>query len=190
MIDAWYKRTNQYAVPHTHADYVINAKVVLAMQQMGCSMTGAAILGGILLIPISPFKKTWIVMEEAIGKTQVILGNTILSENVEKVQELSEKDEKGRCLFCVSIDAGWNDCGSDKAYNSDSGHHITVDNCSSLMVTLHHMLKCYSKCEIGEKTGQLVKEHHPGPPREWRHMVHSKVAFTHINTTMYCMRSL
>jgi hypothetical protein len=104
----------------------VNAKVVLAMQQMGYDKTGAAILGGMLSLAMSPFKNTWLRMEEAIGKTQVILGNTILSENVEKEKELSEKDEKGCYLLCVSIDAGWNNRGSGKAYNSDSGHHITV----------------------------------------------------------------
>jgi hypothetical protein len=39
-------------------------------------------------------------MEEAIGKThQVILGNTILDENMKKEQELSEKEEKGHYHF-------------------------------------------------------------------------------------------
>jgi hypothetical protein len=55
-----------------------------------------------LLIVIGPFKNTWLMMEEAIGKTQVILGNTIISENVEKEKQLSEKDEKGCYLFwCI-----------------------------------------------------------------------------------------
>jgi hypothetical protein len=35
-------------------------------------------------IATSSFKGSWIKMEEAIGKTQVILGNTILNENMQK----------------------------------------------------------------------------------------------------------
>jgi hypothetical protein len=90
----------------------------------------------------------------SIGETQVILGNTILDKNVKKEKDLSEKDEKGHYLLCISINAGYNNHGSGKAYNSDSGHHITVGNCFSLMVVLHHMSKHCSKCELGEKTGK------------------------------------
>jgi hypothetical protein len=45
-----------------------------ALQQMGCGQTGAAILGGMLSIAASPFKGSWIKMEEAIGKTQIQMG--------------------------------------------------------------------------------------------------------------------
>jgi hypothetical protein len=56
----------------------------------------------------------------------------------------------------MSIDAGWNNHGSGKAYNSDLGHHI-MGNRSGLVVALvHYMSKHCSKCEAGEKTGKVV----------------------------------
>jgi hypothetical protein len=75
---------------------------------------------------------------------------------VSKEKELSEKDDKGCYLFCVSIDAGWNNHGSGKSYNSDSGHHITIGNHSGLVVALYHISKRCSKCEAGEKMGKVV----------------------------------
>jgi hypothetical protein len=49
----------------------------------------------------------------------------IVAGNIEKEKALWKKDKKGQSLFCVSIDGAWNNRGSGKAYNSDSGHHIT-----------------------------------------------------------------
>ena len=88
-------------------------------------------------------------MEEEIARIQTELGETIIDENVEKEKALSEKNLEGQYLFCVSIDAGWNNRGSGKSYDSDSGHHITVGNRSGLVVALYHMSRRCSKCEVG-----------------------------------------
>jgi hypothetical protein len=128
--------------------------MILAMQQMGCSKAGASILGEMLSIAANAFDSQWTKLEEKIGIFQIILGNTILNENIEKEKELSACDNMDRYLLCVSIDAGWNNRGSGKAYNSNSGHHITVGNRTGLVVALHHMSKRCIKCEIGEKQGR------------------------------------
>jgi hypothetical protein len=100
------------------------------------------------------FHNTWTNIEETLGKAQIELGKIILGENIEKEKSLFKQDNKSRYLFCVSIDVGWNNRGSGKAYNSDLGHHINVGNQSGLVVALHYMSKHCSKCEIGEKSGQ------------------------------------
>jgi hypothetical protein len=128
--------------------------MVLALQCLGSGHAGAGIIGAMLGILPDAFHSKWSVLEEAIGKTQVLLGNDILSENIEREKELSKQDKYGRYLFCVSIDGGWNNRGSGRAYNSDSGHHITVGNRSGLVVALHYMSKRCSKCEMETKTGK------------------------------------
>jgi hypothetical protein len=75
-------------------------------------------------------------LEETIGVGQIRLANTVINQNIKKEQELSAQDEFKQYLFCVSINAGWNNCGSGKTYNSESCHHITVDNWSGLVVAL------------------------------------------------------
>jgi hypothetical protein len=115
-------------MPYQVKDYIINYKIILAMQQVGCGQTGASILGGMLSICNNPFGNTWTPIEEEIGRSQIVLRNTILDENVSKEKEISEKEDKGCYVFCVSIDADWNNRGSVKSYNSDWGHHITVGN--------------------------------------------------------------
>jgi hypothetical protein len=62
-----------------------------------------------------------------IDKTQILLRNTILNENIKKEKMLSKEDAKGRNLFWVLIlNASWNNHGSGKAYNPYSGHHIAI----------------------------------------------------------------
>jgi hypothetical protein len=124
--------------------------MVLAMQQLGCGQAGAAVVGGMLSIAPNVFNGKWSALEEEIAKIQTTLGETIIDENVEKEKQLSEQNTAGQYLFCVSIDAGWNNRGSGKSYDSDSGHHITVGNRSGLVVALHYMSRRCAKCEIGE----------------------------------------
>jgi hypothetical protein len=136
------KGAKKYITAHQNSDYSMNLKMVMAMQQLGCSQTGAAVVGGMLLIAPNVFNGKWTPMEEELAKIQVSLGEDIIDKNIEKEKALSEKDDLQRYLFCVSIDAGWNNRGSGKSYNSDSGHHITVGNRSSLVVALYHMSRC------------------------------------------------
>jgi hypothetical protein len=79
----------------------------------------------------------------------------------------------------VLIDAGWNNCGSGKSYDSDSGHHITVGNRSGLVVALHHMSRRWAKCEVGKTQDKEVPQDPkfchaitPDPPRAWRPTEH------------------
>jgi hypothetical protein len=107
---------------------------------LGSGQVGAGGIGAMLGILPDAYHSKWTVLEEAIGKTQVLMGNNILNENsIEQEKTLSKQDEKGHYLFCISIDAGWNNRGSGRAHNSDSGHHITVGNRSGLIVALHYV---------------------------------------------------
>jgi hypothetical protein len=132
--------------------------MVLAMQQMGCGQAGAAVLGGMLSIGTDVLKNTWTKLEEAIGAAQIRMANTVINENIEKEKALSKMDDMERYLFCVSIDAGWNNRGSGKSYNSDSCHHITVGNRSGLVVALHYMSKRCGTCESKEKRSEQSTE--------------------------------
>jgi hypothetical protein len=129
-------------------------------KQFGGGHAAASHLGGMLSIVENTFHNTWTNIEETIGKYQIQLGKTIICENIEKEKSLSKQDDKGRYFFCVSINAGWNDHASGKAYYSNSGHHITLENRSGLVVALHYMSKRCSKCEIGEKS-ETVNTHDP-----------------------------
>jgi hypothetical protein len=122
-------------------------------------MTEAAVIGGLLLICFNPMAGSWNRIEEAIGQAQVKLGEEIIVKNIKK---LSEKDDDGKSKLCISIDAGWNNCGSGSSYNSDSGHHITVENRSRCLIALHYMSKRYNKCEKEAKLF-LSKSHNDGP---------------------------
>jgi hypothetical protein len=129
------KEPKKYATAHRNSDYSINLKMVLAMQQLGCGQAGAAVVGGMLSIAPNVFNGKWSALEEEIAKIQTTLGETIIDENVEKEKQLSEQNTAGQYLFCVSIDAGWNN---------------TVGNRSGLVVALHYMSRRCAKCEIGE----------------------------------------
>ncbi len=127
--------------------------MVLGLHELGHGGAASCVFGGMLSIVPQALSNWWTPLEERIGKSQVILGNTIIDENIVKEKELSKKDSEDRYLFCVSIDAGWTTRGSGKAYNSDSGHHLTNGNRSGLTVALHYMSKWCIKCEMGEKDG-------------------------------------
>jgi hypothetical protein len=152
------ENTNRYAIRHSVGDYAVNVKLVLALQQIGSGETAAGIIGGMLQIGVNLFRNTWTRLEEAIGAAQIIVANTVINENIKKEKELSEVDIDSRHLFCVSIDAGWNNRGSGKTYNSDSCHHITVGNRSGLVVALHYMSKRCGTCESAEKKMEKVRQ--------------------------------
>jgi hypothetical protein len=145
------KELKKYATAHRASDYALNLKMILSCQQFGGGQAAASVLGGTLSIVENAFHNTWTKIEESVAKVQIEAGKVIIGENVEKEKSLSKTDDKGRYLFCVLIDAGWNNRGSGRAYNSDSGHHITVGNRTGLVVALHYMSKQCIKCEIGEK---------------------------------------
>jgi hypothetical protein len=89
------------------------------------------------------------------------LGTGIIKENILKEKSLSEKDKGGRSKLCVSVDAGWNNRGSGRAYNSNSGHHLTIGNRTGKVVALHYMSKRCVKCEL-EKKHNKSKQHDEG----------------------------
>jgi hypothetical protein len=72
------------------------------MQQLGCSLAGATLIGELLSIYNNPMTGSWNLLEEKLGKAQIDLVKGILDNNVEVVKKLSEKDDKGRSKFYVS----------------------------------------------------------------------------------------
>jgi hypothetical protein len=73
-------------------------------------------------------KTHWTDIESDIGKAEIRFGQEIIEANLEEEKSLSEKDKFGRSKLSVAIDAGWNNRGSGRSYNSDSGHHLMVGN--------------------------------------------------------------
>jgi hypothetical protein len=150
---------NRYAVHHLHDDYSLNQKVILALQQVGSGRAGGAVFGGLLSIFGDPMKSQWTEVETEIGKAEIMLGEEIIEANLEEEKSLSEKDKFGRSKLSVAIDAGWNNRGSGRSYNSDSGHHLMVGNRSKKVIAVHYMSKRCVKCETEEKNGQSTKQH-------------------------------
>jgi hypothetical protein len=149
------EKESSYVLLLPTANCALNIRMVLALQRLGSGQASAAAVGATMLgIFPDAFHSKWTALEEVIGKTQVLVGTNILTKNIEQEKALLKQDDKGCYLFCVSIDAGWNNQGSDRAYNSNSGHHITVGKRSGLVVALHYMSKCCSKCGIATKTGK------------------------------------
>ena len=70
----------------------------------------------------------WTDIEAEIGKAQVGLGKDILKANIEEEKSLSSVDSLGRSNLDTNMDGAWNNRGSGKSYNSDSGHHLIVGN--------------------------------------------------------------
>jgi hypothetical protein len=100
----------------------------------------------VLSIAPKAFNVKWTSMEqEEVAKLQILLGETIIDKNIEKEKALSEQDDLGRYLFCVSIDAGWNNRCSGKSYDSDFSHHTTVGNRSGLVVALYRCSLSYEQ---------------------------------------------
>jgi hypothetical protein len=153
-------------------------------------MTGAAVVGGLLSNCDDPMKGTWTKIEEELGQMLIKLGTKIIEENILNETSLSEKDKEGRSKLYVSVDACWNNRGSGKAYNSDSGHHLTVGNRTGKVVVLHYMSKRCVKCELETKHNKRKQHnegncsrHYHGAPREWSPMELSRASFNSTKKT-------
>jgi hypothetical protein len=95
-----------------------------------------------------------VVRREEIGKTQMILllGNTILNENIKNKQSLSKCSNNSCFLFCMSIDwleQSWFWQGLQLQLWPPLK---MVGNHTGLAVALQHMLKRCIKCKIDERT--------------------------------------
>jgi hypothetical protein len=125
------KTLKTYITAYKATDNPINLCLMLAYQQFGGGQAVASHIGGILSIVENAFQNTWMNIEETIGKYQIQLGKTFLGENIERGKNLSKQDNKGRYLFCVSINAGWNNHRSGKAYNSPTlaDHNHRCNQC-------------------------------------------------------------
>jgi hypothetical protein len=135
------------AVRHYLTDYSVNVKSILAMQQLGHGQAGASVVGASLGLVPNSMAFDWTSLEERIGVVQIALGRDIIAENILKEKALSKKTTEGLYLFSVGIDGAWNNRGSGKSYNSDSGHHFTVGNESGLVVGMQYFSKRCEKCE-------------------------------------------
>jgi hypothetical protein len=100
----------------------------------------------------------WTDVEGEIGKAEVVLGKDILVTNIENEKSLSEKDLLGRSKLATNMDGAWNNRGSGKSYNSDSGHHLIVGNRTKKVIACHYMSRRCAKCELQAKLAKLAAE--------------------------------
>jgi hypothetical protein len=100
---------------HPVEDYALNIKMILmAMQQLGCGLADATIIGGLFLsICNNPLTGSWnLLLQEKLGNAQIDLVKDILDDNVEEEKKLSEKDDNGRsklimCLGRRQVEQPW-----------------------------------------------------------------------------------
>jgi hypothetical protein len=145
---------NRYAINHAIEDYALNQKMILSMQQLGSGRAGGAVLGGMLSIFVDPMASYWTDIESEIGKAQVGLGKDILKANIEEEKSLSSVDSLGRSELDTNMDGAWNNRGSGKSYNSDSGHHLIVGNRTKKVIACHYMSRRCAKCELEMKAAE------------------------------------
>jgi hypothetical protein len=147
-VDKDQMQLTRYAKVHLVEDYALNLNMVLVMQQLCCrGQAGMAFIGGLLSICNGTMEDGWTQIKEEIGKAQILFGKQIINDNIRHEKDLSMTDEKGRSKCSIEINATWNNHGSGKSYNSDSGHHLMVGNRSKKVVLLHYMSKHCNKCE-------------------------------------------
>jgi hypothetical protein len=94
------------------------------------------------LIWIACFSK----VKQLIGKFQIALGKRILEQIA--LSPMNEDLQKAK--FTLLMDGGWDQRASGKAYNSASGHHVSVEDQTNKVCVLVYYSKRCSKCEKGK----------------------------------------
>jgi hypothetical protein len=75
------------------AAYELNVRFVLGLQQCGGGESDSAVHAGMLDVAVSPFKKTWYKVEQAIGVVEVEVGKKIVDANIQlEIQKTKERD--------------------------------------------------------------------------------------------------
>ena len=146
---------------HCLGDYDINVRIVMALQYLGGGAAAANAICGILGLSHKAFNR-WTELEESITSEQIILGEEVLVENLEKEKEYMTYSSIDHLFYAsLSIDCGWLKRSSGRRYDSSEGHSIVVGNVTRRVVAIHSMSKHCSKCSAG-------KEHPPSLcPKNW-----------------------
>ncbi len=112
----------------------------------------ASTFGGLLSISKrSIWMRCFTIVEELLGKFQILLGKEIIAENLNNEIALSPKnDELKKAKLTLMMDGGWDQRASGKAYNSSSGRHVSVGARTNKVVALVYYSKRCSKCEKGK----------------------------------------
>jgi hypothetical protein len=121
-------------------DYDINRQVVLACQQSGGGSRMASTFGSIMSISRpSIWNRCFTTVEELIGKREILLGETIIEQNLQDEIAVSEWDTiLNKAKVTVCLDAGWDQRASGKAYNSASGRVVGVGGETKKVVALQY----------------------------------------------------
>ncbi len=121
-------------------DYDINRQVVLACQQSGGGSRMASTFGALMSISRpSIWNRCFTTVEELIGKRQILLGETIIEQNLQDEIAVSEWDTVlKKAKVTMGVDAGWDQRASGKAYNSASGRVVGVGGETKKVVALQY----------------------------------------------------
>ncbi len=121
-------------------DYDINRQVVLACQQSGGGSRMASTFGSLMSISRpSIWNRCFTTVEELIGKREILLGETIIKQNLQNEIAVSEWDTiLNKAKVTVCLDAGWDQRASGKAYNSASGRVVGVGGETKKVVALQY----------------------------------------------------
>jgi hypothetical protein len=86
------------------------------------------------------------------GKYQIALGKRINEQNLRDEIALSPmNDDSQKANLTLMMDGGWDQRASGKAYNSASGHHVSVGGQTNKVCALVYYSKRCSKCEKGKQ---------------------------------------
>jgi hypothetical protein len=124
-------------------DYDINRQVVLACQQSGGGSRMASTFGALMSISRpSIWNRCFTTVEELIGKRQILLGETIIEQNLQDEIAVSEWDTVlKKAKVTMGVDAGWDQRASGKAYNSASGRVVGVGGETKKVIALQYYSK-------------------------------------------------
>ncbi len=113
----------------------------------------ATTFGGLLLVSRrSIWMECFSKVEQLIGKFQIALGKKIVAKNLRDEIALSPmNNELQKAKLTLMMDGGWDQRASGKAYNSASGHHVSVGGQTNKVCALVYYSKRCSKCEKGKQ---------------------------------------
>ena len=139
--------------------YTINIYFILWLQQFGLSATAARQLASSLcLTKQTKLFHDFTELEEKIALNEIILSKMIIDDNVAKEMAVSPVDEKGKSELTVTMDAGWNNRGSGRSYNSSSCQHVVYGARTNKIVALHTMSRECVKCSQKKTSKNSVLE--------------------------------
>lgn len=158
------ERIDDNASRDSASNYIVNMRVVIAMQMLGLGLQSVTMFLGLLGIRHSiGNKERWKKIQDLVGEAEAAVSSEVLVENQKRAIEAAKAAGKvedpaagNRVGLVCSIDGAWQTRSSGRKYDSPSGHNLLVCCRTKLILQKKVFSKLCALCDRADRSANVA----------------------------------